>query len=1060
MSVAPTGNTLTLSALDPDTGLPGQWTNFPISYTYKWHTVSAPLTSLGTGSTLAINISTTPAIVGQAIELDVTAANLAGSTTVTSHWFGPIEATAPIPPSQTTGLCSGGAYCIPELERALPPALGSGTLPTELIHFLQNGHAIFPGCDIPPVKQNTAAGHVWYFDPVNGTTKDAGATGADKAHAFKDVAAIFNATAGYTGSPLFGVGKTIPPGDTIYIEPGDASHPVSAITAASGTANSTSDGTPTGTVAFTWIMGDPTASRPVLTSVSLGSGIGFVFKNFNNEQYRGSPMINVGGNVSFPSFDINFEGIHSSEWLGHSEDPWPGSYPTSGGTSDGTIVSASAVTAEDSGLQDAPNITLTAATAVHATTIAISALPQMNWYVWSPNYYYISGVPVVPLTANGIPSGSMVKQINGLDDAHYTYGNWNVNAIRASDLTALPLGGTVATVGGLPASNDGNYWLVQTSTLVLSVYTWNGSAWASIGTIPPASPPDSQAVYWATTTGHVGHWNGSSWDDLGTPNLTLGPCDPVTDAATGCPPANSYPLLTGSGNNNVPGCDPLLSAIITAVKSGGCPPGVPPIWQGTTRAIASGEKISLTSKLAILPSGYWNSVDWDGGVAIMFHFTGTEGTAIDPSNPNLLLGNKCMSVKDSTARNFAIGMNLARVTNTVLYNNKLKYSSVDYFEWYTTHRIWAIHNLTSDPTLIWGHQDGIQLGTTNGQLATKYFYGNGAIENEFYSTMDPTNYFPRTMQGITTTENAHWGMYVCCNIVMGTTNGIGISGKYDAVIHNVEFPLSIAVGNQPKGRPANTDEPTYSLLANNIASGISRQAATNIMSPTPICPPTTGDHVTEAGNVSVPNVTDSAVGAILSSIYCDLNSAQQFGGASGAFQGISIWNATDWRSAVGGVVALFKDYHPVAAPVAPAPGYIEGLAGPYNLCANGTFPPIGSCTAGAFGTIDFRPNASFTGFTGTIGLNVTFAQSLPNGQSNGTLAVVSTATAPNGPAGVWSACSSCTIVVNGSTIHWQFVQAAYNPPIIGAGTSLGAQAPIADLNGKAWGSPPSAGAFQ
>ena len=49
---------------------------------------------------------------------------------------------------------------------------------------------------------------------------------------------------------------------------------------------------------------------------------------------------------------------------------------------------------------------------------------------------------------------------------------------------------------------------------------------------------------------------------------------------------------------------------------------------------------------------------------------------------------------------------------------------------------------------------------------------------------------------------------------------------------------------------------------------------------------------------------------------------------------------------------------------------------------------------------------------------------------------------------------------NGTTVHWQLLQAAYNPPIIGAGTSLGAQAPIADLAGKAWANPPNAGAFQ
>ena len=81
----------------------------------------------------------------------------------------------------------------------------------------------------------------------------------------------------------------------------------------------------------------------------------------------------------------------------------------------------------------------------------------------------------------------------------------------------------------------------------------------------------------------------------------------------------------------------------------------------------------------------------------------------------------------------------------------------------------------------------------------EYLYGNGAIENEFYSAMDPTNYFPETMQGINTTENFHWGMYVADNIVMGRTNGIDIDGKYDVVVHNIEMPLNIVRRQSTEG---------------------------------------------------------------------------------------------------------------------------------------------------------------------------------------------------------------------------------------------------------------------
>ena len=62
------------------------------------------------------------------------------------------------------------------------------------------------------------------------------------------------------------------------------------------------------------------------------------------------------------------------------------------------------------------------------------------------------------------------------------------------------------------------------------------------------------------------------------------------------------------------------------------------------------------------------------------------------------------------------------------------------------------------------HPDGIQLGDLHGRVGDNY-YSNAAIENEFYDFTDQTNLFPKTMQGINTTENQHWGLYACGNIL-------------------------------------------------------------------------------------------------------------------------------------------------------------------------------------------------------------------------------------------------------------------------------------------------------
>lgn len=1116
-SVGLTGNATTLTA---DNGV---WANSPLSYAYNWHTVAAPGTSLGTGPTLTISgISSSP-LLGQAIELDVTAANLAGSATQTSHWFGPIETTTPVAPLAW------------ELQGALPTQLSPPP-----VNFLENGHAMIPGCLIPPaVPPNTASGnaHVWYFDPVGGTTQDAGATGHTKATAFNSIQALFNAgVSGYSGGALFA--RTIAAGDTIYLEAGTAAQYGQLIV--SGTPYSTTNGLIGGTVAWTWVMADPLATGvPVVSNFYFSGGGGyFIFKNFNAESYRNSDVVRIGGNSVNPIQDVMYENIGVSQWLTHSTDPWlPSNYPTTGGTSDGTVLTASP-TETAAGPQDSPPTTLTANVSIHATTLPINQVPPMSYYVWAPGYYYQG---IVASTVTGIANGSIVVAINGLDAAHYVNTNASISVpnntpptvttFAATDLTGLAQSGSSPTTSTLllPQTRDlTHYWVVKAgaTTQNPAVYTWNidnstifipiqptigdtltingtvwtyiangatpvgnqialgagtnplaatmgatgvalnassdtnthastytnsgntlfityrtagadlsfscsitggtclAYAWTSPGTILPVPWTTDQAVFLtnplvvagnfligqtyvitaigttnftaicsgcagtlgstftatgrgagtgnaviASTRNHIQHYTTSSgaWTDLGTPTVTIAACDPVLDAATGCPA--SYP--PGGITTNIPGCDPIISLGPTGTRSGGCPGGVPVDWNGTSAAMTSGGVLQYTPVMTILPANYWNSTDWDGQSSDGFKFSGGITGGINPAQPNIVQGCSCISVKDSSFREGSYAFGLVSAHDIMIYNNKIKWLSGDAFDVYGDNRVWILSNYYSDPTLIWAHQDGIQYGTANGLQATNWVQ-NYAVDNEFYEWTDQTNYFPRTMQGISVTDDIGYGMYVGQNIVFARTgsNNIAINGPWNTVVNNVGIGTLVSGGNQAK---AGFTTPLFDLLANNVGNGVTRDSRAEIPNG---CNVSTGDQSTVETNLSLPFINPTAS---TSSVYCFTGATAGYASnsAAGVFVGQSAWTATDWQNP-SGTYPLFTAYHPVGPPTAGQPGFgIASSSAFISPCTQGWFPWTGSCAPGSNGIANLRPLSSYTGTSPTVVANVLATGGIP-----------------------------------------------------------------------------------
>jgi hypothetical protein len=170
---------------------PGQWQcNSPCvppitQFAYLWHTVNGSVLGSGIGQTsitLAPSVITSMAAAAPAdgaIEVDETAMDSAGHTaTRSSHWFGPIELTAPAKPCEA----ESGINCTVGVQGFYQAGTPLRQFPHEPMWWNQNGHAVFNGCDIPPpapvnTKTSGDPNHVWYFDPLHGHTFSSNATG-------------------------------------------------------------------------------------------------------------------------------------------------------------------------------------------------------------------------------------------------------------------------------------------------------------------------------------------------------------------------------------------------------------------------------------------------------------------------------------------------------------------------------------------------------------------------------------------------------------------------------------------------------------------------------------------------------------------------------------------------------------------------------------------------------------------------------------------------------------------------------------------------------------------
>lgn len=1131
------------------------WDNAPTSFTCSWHMIGG--SSLGTNCSLfgpltsamvtACSGSTDPAC-GR-LEVDVVGHNSAGaSVAAISDFVGPVETALPMKPFMIigTGLATstvtiGGvaatisSHTATNIQGLIPrtapdpttantvvsagtiSSAGYGamnlpsTLPVYPANFLQatpvSGvigvqHAIYPGCAIPPAAPNLASGHVFYIDPINGRTQAAGATGASSPPnaAFNNIQAIFQTgQSGYTGMLW---NTVIHAGDTIFIRHGDVTHPLGIFNISN--IYSTSSGTTSGTVNFTWIANDPAdPTAPVFTQIITSGDAGFLLSGLNVESNaldfgtwanQGFFAFASSGSAANPNHDIVFEKNNVTGWKGHSSDPWnPSTYPTTGGYSDGTIQTASPYMGATENTQQ-----ISGTAALHATKIFMnSTMPSngvggvFNTYVWSADYYFQNADKFNPLTApinTGIPNGSKVKDYQGLPNISFK--------------------GNVATSASLPGT------------------VTNNDAWFANNTLH----------LWVGVTG--------TWTDEGLAFIDISKCDPVADAATGCPSTN-----TPNGTPFV-GCDPLIPGVTGGCAGGGAPGfGAAPVWNGTTRAI-SGELLVFTPAMVVAPNGWWNHVNWDY-TNQSFVLGGQQGVNnLDAVNINDVTGNNCVSLKDNTVRYVYDGTAASQVANVMFYNHRIKYRAQDAFRIFSSHRVVIANSFVGDATFQRGHPDIVQFATSFG-TESSVFENNAVVNTEGYSYVDVNDQFPDFTQPIGVTDDIYSGTYLGGNIIFNSDNPVGIAGLFNVAVQNVaSSDNSFFSANGLKsnaGNKANTTNPTFSFVGNNLVSAINRQqifpflltgtgfgatqgngtvvvggttipapvfitswSATQISGVTPfgVPAPTTANTVVTAngggattlstaglvspysctldqtnsqGNVQIPQINyTTGVPGIGNSTFCGSptyspGNIVTGSSTSGVFSDHLSWGAQDYRTEVGGVTSPFMEFHPTV-PVGPG---ILPSASP-SQCLQNEFT-IGSCPAsGTIGTMNLRPNPSFVGTPNVITATVQNVINLPQPGTIGASYVTATATFCSAgvavcgttaqfgnqvfPAGVYTRIATgTTMAAFGATPASPGPFASnvtpYTPAIIGAGVDLGIQGTPANHGRQAWGGVWNAGAY-
>jgi hypothetical protein len=884
----------------------GDWTGDPtITYTYTWRAIGGG--TLGTANTLLL----TSGMLGNWIVLDVTATNAAGTQTVSSDSVGPV-ATA-LPPYPYVGATDGAGH-----------SLAPTSLPTYPGHMAENGFWLYPGCFYPPPAPTATGAHVWYIDPDTGATLDGGASG----HAgspFKDVQAIFTATTGYTGSPLWP--NVVVPGDTIYVKAKGDGSSMGVVSASN--IYSTSDKTTNGTPIWTWILRDPASVKaPVFTQVRVAGGAAWVWDGLNAENnpinngstsaLQGPEMVWVSGNAANPVHDMFFRNLGVNGRIGHSNDPFSVDYPTGDGHSDGTIQTASGYMRYT---QDPPDIGPISATLADPTKLFIqgsmptnilngpSAAPPMN-FVWSPAYFrqqiwngstWVSGVP----NSTGIPNGTVFKDVQGMP-------------------------------GVIPQGNAS-----QATILAKAVVLNQG--------------------WFATDTKHM--WVGvnvagtPTWVDEGLGYLTIGTCVAGTDP--GCPTTNT--------NNGTPfvGCDPIVNANTNNPPTGGCggngTPGAGtwPLWNGVTRNMTN-EYPVLTPGMVIPPTGWWNGLDWTYHSNAGVRFSGAGGSNnLDPPNPNDTVGAVCLSLANSVIRNTGIGLQTSLLSNAMLYGNRIVYRTVDGIEVYSDHRVIANRNLVTNSVYGIGHNDFLQWATVQGATQTIHYFGNVAINNEGYTWIDPNNQFPVSTQGFDVTDLIYDGTYLGNNISINSmVNNTGTAGQFNVMVHNdvLHDDNASGIAEVISGNKAQGGLPANSMLANNISNAMNRPQLGGANSTASDC---TKDLNTVQGNVTLP-VINASTGAvnIQNSTWC--GQPNVFLGISngiyaGLYSDMMSWSAVDYRTEVPGVAPLFLEYHPVNGA---STGFLYPGGQP-SFCIRNWFK-IGSCPDG-LGILNLRPDPTFVG---------------------------------------------------------------------------------------------------